>query len=174
MELKKCWWWSLMRRRKVVADQGKWYPILITSLFHLAFVLHYFYDVLYLLFFLSFFLITFPFNPYFCPVRCLLFTYLLHTFPPSVPSDSSPPLRATADVRNQGGQSLLSIAAQFDFEDLARFLLTHWKICDKVSISLNYTSLNSFLILHDRTKCTIHWRYGSIFMIRTDPYQLFL
>lgn len=44
-------------------------------------------------------------------------------------SNSRP--RATAEVRNQSGQSLLSIAAQHDFEELATFLLTYWKECDK-------------------------------------------
>jgi len=39
--------------------------------------------------------------------------------------------RATAEVRNDQGQSLLSIAAQHDFEDLALFLLTYYKECDK-------------------------------------------
>jgi len=34
-------------------------------------------------------------------------------------------------VRNDAGQSLLSIAAQFDFEELAKFLLTYWKEIDK-------------------------------------------
>lgn len=38
--------------------------------------------------------------------------------------------RATAEVRNDTGQSLLSIAAQFDHEELAEMLLTHWKKCD--------------------------------------------
>mmetsp|Transcript_6552 Transcript_6552/g.9810 ORF Transcript_6552/g.9810 Transcript_6552/m.9810 type:complete len:616 (+) Transcript_6552:33-1880(+) len=35
--------------------------------------------------------------------------------------------RATVEVRNDGGQSLLSIAAQNDDLELAQFLLTHWK-----------------------------------------------
>ena len=39
--------------------------------------------------------------------------------------------RATAEVRNEQGQSLLSIAAQHDYEDLALFLLTYYKECDK-------------------------------------------
>lgn len=37
----------------------------------------------------------------------------------------------TAEVRNDAGMSLLCIAAKFDYEDMARFLLTHWKDCDK-------------------------------------------
>ena len=39
--------------------------------------------------------------------------------------------RATAEVRNVGGQSMLSIAAQRDDEELTKFLLTHWKNVDK-------------------------------------------
>ena len=39
--------------------------------------------------------------------------------------------RATAEVRNENGQSLLSIAAQHDYEELALFLLTYYKECDK-------------------------------------------
>ena len=39
--------------------------------------------------------------------------------------------RATAEVRNEQGQSLLSIAAQHDYEELALFLLTYHKECDK-------------------------------------------
>ena len=39
--------------------------------------------------------------------------------------------RATVEVRNDGGQSLLSLAAQYDFVELAEFLLTHWKTVDK-------------------------------------------
>jgi ankyrin repeat protein len=39
--------------------------------------------------------------------------------------------RVTAECRNTSGQSLLSIAAQRDDVDLATFLLTHWKECDK-------------------------------------------
>lgn len=39
--------------------------------------------------------------------------------------------RATAEARNEGGQSLLSIAAQHDHEELAIFLLQYWKECDK-------------------------------------------
>jgi len=39
--------------------------------------------------------------------------------------------RATAEVRNQGGQSLLSIAAQRDDVELASFLINHWKDVDK-------------------------------------------
>ena len=35
--------------------------------------------------------------------------------------------RASAEVRNDSGQSLLSIAAQNDDEELAKFLLTYWK-----------------------------------------------
>lgn len=44
---------------------------------------------------------------------------------------SSTKPRATAEVRNEQGQSLLSIAAQNDYEDLAFFLLTYYKECDK-------------------------------------------
>ena len=44
---------------------------------------------------------------------------------------SFPNTLQTAEVRNQSGQSLLSIAAQHDFEELALFLLTYWKECDK-------------------------------------------
>jgi ankyrin repeat protein len=39
--------------------------------------------------------------------------------------------RASAESRNDTGQSLLSIAAQHDHVDLAHFLCTHWKECDK-------------------------------------------
>ena len=39
--------------------------------------------------------------------------------------------RATAETRSETGQSLLSIAAQCDQTDLAIFLLTHYKSCDK-------------------------------------------
>ena len=39
--------------------------------------------------------------------------------------------RATAEVRNDGGQSLLSIAAQNDYFDLALWLLTYYKDLDK-------------------------------------------
>lgn len=39
--------------------------------------------------------------------------------------------RATAEVRNDLGQSLLSIAAQHDNADLATFLLTYWKTLDE-------------------------------------------
>ncbi len=39
--------------------------------------------------------------------------------------------RATVEVRNDGGQSLLSIAAQLDNVELATFLLTHYKEVDK-------------------------------------------
>ena len=39
--------------------------------------------------------------------------------------------RATAEVRNDQGQSLLSLAAQHDFVDLAQFLLTYYKTVDK-------------------------------------------
>ncbi len=45
--------------------------------------------------------------------------------------------RATVEVRNDGGQSLLSIAAQFDFIDLAMFLLTHYKTIDADRWDLN-------------------------------------
>jgi ankyrin repeat protein len=38
--------------------------------------------------------------------------------------------RATAEVRNETGQSLLSIAAQYDHEELAEMLINHWKKCD--------------------------------------------
>lgn len=38
--------------------------------------------------------------------------------------------RATAEVRNDLGQSLLSIAAQHDNTELAEFLLTYWKTLD--------------------------------------------
>jgi hypothetical protein len=38
--------------------------------------------------------------------------------------------RATVEVRNDGGQSLLSIAAQNDNIELAEFLLTYWKTVD--------------------------------------------
>ena len=38
--------------------------------------------------------------------------------------------RASVEVRNNLGQSLLSIAAQKDNEDLATMLLTYWKECD--------------------------------------------
>jgi hypothetical protein len=38
--------------------------------------------------------------------------------------------RATAEVRNDSGQSLLSIAAQFDYVELAEFLLTYYKEVD--------------------------------------------
>jgi hypothetical protein len=44
-------------------------------------------------------------------------------------SNSKP--RGSVEVRNDNGQSLLSIAAQHDYEDLALFLLTYWKSCDK-------------------------------------------
>ena len=40
-------------------------------------------------------------------------------------------LSITAECRNGLGQSLLSIAAQRDDIELATFLLTHWKNCDK-------------------------------------------
>jgi ankyrin repeat protein len=39
--------------------------------------------------------------------------------------------RATVEVRNDGGQSLLSIAAQNDYVDLAQWLLTYYKDLDK-------------------------------------------
>tara|TARA_A100001015_G_scaffold310979_1_gene413327 strand:- start:6348 stop:8165 length:1818 start_codon:yes stop_codon:yes gene_type:complete len=39
--------------------------------------------------------------------------------------------RVNAEVRNQGGQSLLSIAAQRDDVEMAEFLLTYWKKCDE-------------------------------------------
>ncbi len=39
--------------------------------------------------------------------------------------------RATVEVRNDLGQSLLSIAAQHDHETLAEFLLTYWKKLDE-------------------------------------------
>ena len=39
--------------------------------------------------------------------------------------------RASAECRNDTGQSLLSIAAQHDHVDLAQFLCTYWKECDK-------------------------------------------
>lgn len=39
--------------------------------------------------------------------------------------------RATVEVRNDSGQSLLSIAAQTDNVELATFLLTYWKAVDK-------------------------------------------
>lgn len=39
--------------------------------------------------------------------------------------------RITAECRNTTGQSLLSIAAQRDDLELAKFLITHWKDCDK-------------------------------------------
>ena len=39
--------------------------------------------------------------------------------------------RATVEVRNELGQSLLSIAAQQDNEVLAEFLLTYWKTIDE-------------------------------------------
>ena len=39
--------------------------------------------------------------------------------------------RATAEVRSETGQSLLSLAAQHDHEDLARMLLTHYLKCDE-------------------------------------------
>lgn len=39
--------------------------------------------------------------------------------------------RATVEVRNDQGQSLLSIAAQNDDDELAEFLLTHWTGIDK-------------------------------------------
>jgi ankyrin repeat protein len=39
--------------------------------------------------------------------------------------------RATVEVRNDLGQSLLSIAAQHDHEPLAEFLLTYWKKLDE-------------------------------------------
>lgn len=39
--------------------------------------------------------------------------------------------RATVDVRNDSGQSLLSIAAQHDYVDLAQWLLTYYKDLDK-------------------------------------------
>jgi len=45
--------------------------------------------------------------------------------------------RATVEVRNDGGQSLLSIAAQFDIIDLAMFLLTHYKTIDADRWDLN-------------------------------------
>jgi ankyrin repeat protein len=45
-------------------------------------------------------------------------------------SQSKSKPRATVEVRNDLGQSLLSIAAQHDFEDLALFLLTYWKSID--------------------------------------------
>ena len=38
--------------------------------------------------------------------------------------------RAHVEVRNDKGQSLLSIAAQQDDEELATFLLNHWKTVD--------------------------------------------
>lgn len=39
--------------------------------------------------------------------------------------------RATAEARSESGQSLLSLAAQHDHVDLATWLLTHHKSCDK-------------------------------------------
>ena len=39
--------------------------------------------------------------------------------------------RATAEVRNELGQSLLSIATQRDDVEMATMLLTHWKECEK-------------------------------------------
>lgn len=39
--------------------------------------------------------------------------------------------RATVEVRNEQGQSLLSIAAQHDNVPLAEFLLTYWKSLDQ-------------------------------------------
>ena len=39
--------------------------------------------------------------------------------------------RVNAEVRNQSGQSLLSIAAQRDDVEMATFLLTYWKKCDE-------------------------------------------
>ena len=39
--------------------------------------------------------------------------------------------RATVEVRNELGQSLLSIATQYDHEDLVYFLLNHWKEIEK-------------------------------------------
>jgi ankyrin repeat protein len=39
--------------------------------------------------------------------------------------------RATVEVRNDSGQSLLSIAAQHDYVDLAQWLLTYYKDLDK-------------------------------------------
>lgn len=46
----------------------------------------------------------------------------------AVKSNTKP--RATAEVRNEQGQSLLSIAAQHDNEALADFLLKYWKEMD--------------------------------------------
>jgi hypothetical protein len=39
--------------------------------------------------------------------------------------------RVTVECRNGTGQSLLSIAAQNNDVELAEYLLTHWKTCDK-------------------------------------------
>lgn len=47
----------------------------------------------------------------------------------AVKSNSKP--RASVEVRNDLGQSLLSIAAQHDHEALAEFLLTYWKKIDE-------------------------------------------
>ena len=44
--------------------------------------------------------------------------------------------RASVEVRNNSGQSLLSIAAQRDDVALAEFLLTHWKTLDEDKFDL--------------------------------------
>jgi ankyrin repeat protein len=45
--------------------------------------------------------------------------------------------RATAEVRNDSGQSLLSIATQNNNEELSLFLLSHWKTIDVDRWDLN-------------------------------------
>ena len=63
--------------------------------------------------------------------------HFYHLFCISILTRSPAKPRATVEVRNDGGQSLLSIAAQFDFIDLAMFLLTHYKTIDADRWDLN-------------------------------------
>ena len=66
----------------------------------------------------------------------LVFHFLSPLLNSKFPHSPAKP-RATVEVRNDGGQSLLSIAAQFDFIDLAMFLLTHYKTIDADRWDLN-------------------------------------
>lgn len=51
--------------------------------------------------------------------------------------------RVNAEARNEQGQSLLSIAAQFDYLELATFLLTHWKTIDEDRLDLAEGEISS-------------------------------
>ena len=82
--------------------------------------------------------------------------------------------RATVEVRNDGGQSLLSIAAQFDFIDLAMFLLTHYKTIDADRWDLNPGTCVIYFLTY---KCIFdkffHWTvvFAHVFPEKTTNYM---